>query len=143
MLALVALMLVGLVGLGGAYWAYKKYKQKQNQEFMYQGTMGTPREGFDAKVFKNSVLTDAVVSKLVEEHQLASKWQISEGDAMQRVRDKFRVSTKEGKVTVSYQDKDKQLAKQVLEDIVRMYYERMRASGRMPVKPAPAPAAGQ
>ncbi|MFK7909369.1 MAG: hypothetical protein AB8F34_02085 [Akkermansiaceae bacterium] len=124
-LALVALLLVALFGGAGAFWAYKKYKQKQNQEFRFEGSMGTAREGFDPKVFKAMILDQKVMSDTVAKHDLVSVWSVAdEAAAVTKLQKKFSVSVSEGTVKVSYQDKDKDLAKAILESIVKAYYSK-------------------
>lgn len=138
MLAFVALLLVALVGVVGARWAYKKYQQKQNQEFRYEGAMGSPKAGFDEEVFKTSVLTDSVLSDVVEKHQLVQVWSMADATAAkERIKQKFQVKVDAGVVKVSYQDKDKGLAKAVLESVVNAYYKKVQ--GGQPAAPPSAP----
>ncbi len=136
MLSIVALLLVALVGGAGAFWAYKKYKQKQNREFRYEGTMGTAKENFDASQFKANILDDATMDATVEKHQLVSVWGVADSAAAKaRLQEKFLIKVSDGVVKVSFQDKDKELAKSVLETVVNLYYKKVNA-GRLSVPPS-------
>ncbi len=133
MLSLVALLLVGAVGVTGAYWAYKKYRQKERQEFRFEFPMGNAMEGFDAKVFKSYILTDEVLDTVIKKNQLVSVWAVAdEAAAKAIIREKFIVLIADGEVSVSYQGKDKDLSKAVLETIIDSYRAKLSAPSSIP-----------
>lgn len=129
-ISIVALLFIALVGGAGAIWAYKKYKNKQNQEFRFQGTLGTANANFDEVAFKAVILDDSAMEAVVKKHQLVSVWGVSGVDAAKTIlQQKFSVKVSEGSVNVTYQDKDKVLAKAVLETIVNNYFDNGRSEG--------------
>ena len=128
MLSLVALMLVALVGGAGAYWAYKKYKdhtRQQGLEYQVEGSLAGTTDGFDPEVFKKQMLADIVLDAVVKKHELVSVWGVADASAAKaQLRQKFAVYIKDGKVTMRYQDKDKQLAESVLMTMFEIYREK-------------------
>ena len=50
--------------------------------------------------------------------------------AKTRIREKFSVSLENAEVKVSYQDKSKQTAHEILKLIVQRYYEKLKAAGK-------------
>ena len=127
MLAFVALFLVVIVGAGAAYWAVKKYRAKQRQEYRFEGTMGQAKAGLDKAVFKEAMLPDVVLEKVIEEHQLVGVWKLDGVDAAkQRIREKFSVKVDELQVKVSFVDRDQVIAEKVLKSIVTAYYAKVK-----------------
>lgn len=136
MLSIVALLLVAVVGGAGAFWAYKKYKQRQNQEYRYEGSVGTAKEGFDPAELKPVMLDETAMNAAIEKHKLVSAWGVAgEAEAKARLQEKFTVTFSAGVVKVGYQDKDPQLAKSILETVMKSYYERHQA-GTAPATPS-------
>ena len=125
MLTLVALMLVALVGGAGAFWAYKKYKdKKQDQEFQIEGTIKLTTDQFDLEVFKKMVLADTVLDKVVEKHQLVSVWGVAdESAAKEEIKKKFKAFVQGDDLKVRYQDKDQDLAAEILKSMLSQYRE--------------------
>lgn len=120
MLAFVALLLVVVVGMSGAYWAYKKYRAKQRQEFRYEGKMMLKREGADPEALKKSMVSDAVLERVINDYDLVNTWELAHVDAAKaRIREKFHVSVTGLEVRISYQDRDKELAHNLLKALVR------------------------
>jgi len=128
MYAAIGLMLVIIIGAAGAYWGIKKFRQKQNQEYRYEGTLTAAREGVDAKLFKASVLTEEVLSETIAKHDLINKWELPDEDATKaKLKEKFTVKVKGLEVTLGYQDKDKVLAKDILNTLMASFYEQAKA----------------
>ncbi|MBT8045403.1 MAG: hypothetical protein KJO79_10670 [Verrucomicrobiae bacterium] len=128
--AAICLVLLGGAGMYVGYKGYKKYKAKQNQEFRYQGTMGKAREGFDKEKFKDSILADALIDQVIEDNRLLDAWGMTDAEAAKsRIREKFLVTVTAMEVKVSYQDKDKAIAKSILESIVNNYYKQAKPTG--------------
>ncbi len=120
MLAFVALLLVVVVGMGGTYWAYKKYRAKQRQEFRYEGKMMLKREGADAEAVKSSIISDAVLDRVIKDYDLVNTWGLADVDAAKaRIRQKFQVGVSGLEVSISYQDRDKELAQNLLKALVQ------------------------
>ena len=120
MLAFVALLLVVVVGMSGTYWAYKKYRAKQRQEFRYEGKMMLKREGVDSETLKNSIISDAVLDRVIKDYDLVQTWGLADADAAKaRIREKFHLKVVGLEVTISYQDRDKDLVKNLLEALVQ------------------------
>lgn len=141
MFAFVALFLVLIVGAGAAYWAVKKYKEKQRQEFRFEGTMGKAREGFDKEEFKTAVMADELLDQVIEKHQLLAVWGSNDTAAAKaRLRTKFTITLEGQTVKVGYQDKNKELAKAVLQSIVQGYYEKVNGGRKVPSTPSSPPA---
>ncbi len=125
MLAFVALLLVVVVGMSGAYWAYKKYRAKQRQEFRYEGTMMLKREGADAEALRESMSSDAVLERVINDYDLVNRWELADVDAAKaRIREKFHVSVTGLEVRISYQDRDKELAQNLLTALVQSVYSK-------------------
>ncbi|MCP5538103.1 MAG: hypothetical protein H7A51_17960 [Akkermansiaceae bacterium] len=141
--SLVAFILVVLGGVGMfvAYKGYKKYKAKQNQEFRFEGTMGKAREGFDKEIFKQAVLSEDTLDKVVESHQLVDVWGVADAAAAkERIKQKFTVKLEAMVVKVTYQDKNKDLAQKILQSIVSSYYEKVKGISAPPSEPGAPPA---
>ena len=120
MLAFVALLLVVVVGMSGAYWAYKKYRAKQRQEFRYEGKMMLKREGADPEALKKSMISDAVLERVINDYDLVNTWELADVDAAKaRIREKFHVGVTGLEVRISYQDRDKELAHNLLKALVQ------------------------
>ena len=136
-LSIAALLLV-VLGIGGlfvGYKGYKKYKAKQNQEFRFEGTMGQVRDGFDKDVFKQAMLTDELLDAVIEKHALVELWETGDtATAKAKIREKFIVKVDAMIVKVSYQDKNKELSKAVLQSIVNGYYAKVKG-GKLPSAP--------
>lgn len=128
-LAAVLLLVLGAGGLFVAYKGYKRYQARQNQEFRYEGTMGKAAEGFQIEAFKRHLLRDDALEHVIKENKLIEVWGLENmGDAKIRIRAKFDVKLENAEVKVSYQDKDKQTAHDVLKAIVQRHYEKLQAS---------------
>lgn len=137
-LAIVALLLV-VLGTGGlfvGYKGYRKYQAKQNQEFRFEGTMGQARDGFDKEVFKKGILADELLDAVIEKHQLVELWGMGDAaTAKAKINQKFIVKLDAMVVKVSYQDKNKDLAKAILQSIVNGYYAKMQGGGKFQSAP--------
>ena len=130
-LAAVVLLIVGSGGIFVAYKVYKKHQAKQNQEFRFEGTMGKAAEGFQLDSFRRHMLADDVLEDVIEENKLIDLWQLKDMEAAKtRIREKFSVSLENAEVKVSYQDKSKQTAHEILKLIVQRYYEKLKAAGK-------------
>lgn len=128
-LAAVLLLVLGTGGLFVAYKGYKRYQARQNQEFRYEGTMGKAAEGFQIEAFKRHLLRDDALEHVIKENKLIEVWGLENmEDAKIRIRAKFDVKLENAEVKVSYQDKDKQTAHDVLKAIVQRHYEKLQAS---------------
>ncbi len=128
-LAAVLLLVLGAGGLFVAYKGYKRYQARQNQEFRYEGTMGKAAEGFQIEAFKRHLLRDDALEHVIKENKLIEVWGLENmEDAKIRIRAKFDVKLENAEVKVSYQDKDKQTAHDVLKAIVQRHYEKLQAS---------------
>jgi len=134
MLAFVALLMVVIVGAGGAYWAVKKYraqKRAANQEFRFESKMGQAKEGFSIDAFKQQVLSDDLLDRIIEEHHLIDVWGVGDSaEAKERMKQNFIVGLVGSEVKVSYQDKSKELAQKILRSIVNGYF--VKVQGRQP-----------
>ena len=120
MLAFVALLLVVVVGMSGTYWAYKKYRAKQRQEFRYEGKMMLKREGVDSETLKNSIISDAVLDRVIKDYDLVQTWELADADAAKaRIREKFQVKIVGLEVTISYQDRDEDLTQNLLKSLMQ------------------------
>lgn len=76
------------------------------------------------------MLADDVLEHVIEEHKLIDLWQLKDLEtAKTRIREKFSVSLENAEVKVSYQDKSKQTAHEILKLIVQRYYEKLKAAG--------------
>lgn len=129
-----ALVSVVLVGLAGSYWAYKKIQKKRNQEYRFEAKMNF-WEGFEVKKFKDFVLSDDILVKVVETNDLVNFWEVADtASAMVRVREKFQVRVDGAQIRVSYQDRDKEMAQKILKDVIGAYQEKAKAlrEGRRP-----------
>jgi len=130
MLTFIALLMVLIVGAGGAYWGVKKYraqKRAANQEFRYEGKMGQAKEGFSIDAFKQQILSDDLLDRVIEEHQLISAWGTADSAAAkERIKQKFTVILEDDEVKARYQDKNKELAQKVLQSIVKGYFVKVQ-----------------
>jgi len=134
MLALVALLGVVILGGGGSYWAYKKIRAKmqakQNQEYRCEAKM-VLWDGFDAKAFKATVVSDEILDPIIERYDLVNFWELSDvAGARVQIRKKLGIEVMDSHILVSYQDHDGQVAQHVLEGILKAYQEKMNAGQR-------------
>jgi hypothetical protein len=130
-LAAVLLLVLGSGGLFVAYKGYKKYQARQNQEFRYEGTMGKAAEGFQVEAFKRHLLKDDALEHVITEQKLIDLWGLDDMEAAKiRIRAKFEVELENAEVKVSYQDKSKQIAYDILKAIVQRHYEQLQAAGK-------------
>ncbi len=130
-LAAVLLLVLGSGGLFVAYKGYKKYQARQNQEFRYEGTMGKAAEGFQVEAFKRHLLKDDALEHVITEQKLIDLWGLDDMEAAKiRIRAKFEVELENAEVKVSYQDKNKQIAHDILKAIVQRHYEQLQAAGK-------------
>lgn len=128
-LAAVLLLILGSGGLFVAYKGYKKYQARQNQEFRYEGSMGKAAEGFQLEAFKRHLLRDDAIEHVIKEQKLIDLWGLEDiEEAKIRIRSKFDVKLDNAEVKVSYQDKNKQTAHDILKAIVQRYYEQLQAA---------------
>ena len=120
-LAIAALLMV-VLGAGGlfvGYKGYKKFQAKQNQEFRYEGKITIARAGIEADAIKQGMLSEALLNKIVAHHNLVSVWGLDSPEAAkEKIRQKFGVKVVGLEATLTYQDKNKELAKTMLETIV-------------------------
>lgn len=131
MYALIALLLVVLIGAGGGYWAVKKIRTKQNQEFRYEGKITLLKEGVDPAAFKSAVLTDTAMDHALQELDLVKRWELLDAEAAKaRLRQKFSVKVEGVEVTIGYRDKDKNLAKEILENLMKSFAKSQRPTPR-------------
>jgi hypothetical protein len=102
--------------------------------------MGTAKEGLDPVIFKSDILSETVMDATIEKHQLIKVWDVSDAAAAKaQLKEKFSVKIIDGAVKVGYQDKDKDLAKAILETIANTYYVKYKeAQGSGSLPPAPA-----
>ena len=130
-LAAVLLLVLGSGGLFVAYKGYKKYQARQNQEFRYEGTMGKAAEGFQVEAFKRHLLKDDALEHVITEQKLIDLGGLDDMEAAKiRIRAKFEVELENAEVKVSYQDKSKQIAHDILKAIVQRHYEQLQAAGK-------------
>lgn len=135
MYSLVALMLVILIGGAGAYWAVKKYRQKQRQEYRCEGKLTLSQGGVDAETFKKAVISGNTLDETVEKHSLVAKWNLADAEAAKaRIVEKFTVRVEGMEVFIGYQDKDKHLAKAILETLMHSFYAKEKAKHGLPAK---------
>lgn len=121
--ALIALIGVLALGLGGGAWAYKKIKQRRNQEFRFEGKMTVGPE-FKIDAFKQTILADPVLDRVIEKNDLVSFWDLPDADkAKIRLREKFQAKVVGQSLKVTYQDKDQKMAKVILQDLINSYQE--------------------
>jgi len=130
-LAAVLLLVLGSGGLFVAYKGYKKYQARQNQEFRYEGTMGKAAEGFQVEAFKRHLLKDDALEHVITEQKLIDLLGLDDMEAAKiRIRAKFEVKLENAEVKVSYQDKNKQIAHDILKAIVQRHYEQLQEAGK-------------
>ncbi|MGB2402593.1 MAG: hypothetical protein ACPIA7_04200 [Akkermansiaceae bacterium] len=128
-LAAILLLVIGSGGLFVAYKGYKRYQARQNQEFRYEGTMGKAAAGFQLEAFKRHLLSDDALEHVIKEQKLIDVWGLDDMDAAKiHIRGKFDVKLENAEVKVSYQDRDKQTAHDVLKAIVQRHYEKLQAT---------------
>lgn len=126
----ILLVLVGTGSLFIAYKGYRKYQAKQNQEYRFEGTMGNAPQGFELDIFRQYLLADEVLNPVIEELNLINEWDLNDMEsAKRRIREKFNVRLENVQVKVSYQDKSKDLAHNVLNAIIKHYRDRLRSAG--------------
>jgi len=101
----------------------------KHKEIRYGGTLGEAPDGFDVEGFKKSLLTDDLLDQVIVKHDLVKAWGMSDVAAAKgRIRQKFTVEHDGTKVKVSYQDKNKEIALGVMQSIVKIYYQKMKAA---------------
>ncbi|NWK56735.1 hypothetical protein HW115_14015 [Verrucomicrobiaceae bacterium N1E253] len=128
-LLLVGLIILAVLGGGGAYYAYRKIQQRKNFEFRYEGKFPVGAQ-FDVEAFKTMILADENVEDVVEGNDLVAFWELDGPEAAkQRVKSKFSASVANSEVKVRYQDKDKAMAKKILQGLLQGYQNRLKASG--------------
>jgi len=128
-----ALLLVAVVGAGGAYWGIKKYRAKQRQEFRFEGKMMLEKEGADPEAIKNSIISDTVLDRVIKDYDLVSAWGLTGVDAAKsQIRNKFLVRVEGLEISLTYQDRDKDLAKNLLKALLE------NAAKAPPAQPSPA-----
>ncbi|BDS06128.1 hypothetical protein NT6N_11680 [Oceaniferula spumae] len=128
MYAIIALLLVVILGAAGGYWAVKKIRAKQNQEFRYEGKLTVVKEGVDPETFKMAVLTGDTLDETIEKHNLVAQWKLADAEAAKaKIKEKFIVKVSGLEVTLSYQDKDQALAKDILGTLMDSFYKRQKA----------------
>lgn len=121
---------MGTAGLFLAYKGYVKYQVRQNQEFRYEGTLGRAPDGFKLEMFKEFVLADAILDAVISEMNLVEVWGSGDAEAAKkRIREKFNVTMEDYLVKVSYQDRNKQIAHDLLHFIVQRYRAKMEEAG--------------
>ncbi|MBT8037509.1 MAG: hypothetical protein KJO21_08185 [Verrucomicrobiae bacterium] len=119
-IVVVALLVVVLVGAGGSYWAYKKYRNKPLQEYRYEGTLTLAKEVNNPEELKKRMMTDEILDDVIQDYDLVNRWGVADTDAVKaRLREKFKVSVSGVTVKVSYQDRDKDLAQNLLKSLVQ------------------------
>lgn len=140
-LAIAAILLV-VLGAGGllvGYKGYKKYRAQQNQEFRYEGKITLTRPGIEADSIKEGMLAEGLLDIIVEHYNLVSVWGLDSPEAAKdKIRKKFGVKIIGSEASLTYQDKDKDLAKTLLKTIVNQGRNILPAN---PVEPTTAPAA--
>ena len=91
--------------------------------------MGKAVEGFQLEAFKRHLLRDDAIEHVIEEQKLIELWGLEDVEAAKiRIRSKFGVKLENAEVKVSYQDKDKQVAHDILKAIIQRYYEQLQAA---------------
>jgi hypothetical protein len=130
-LAIAALLMValGAGGLYALYRGYKKFRAEQLKEYRYGGVVGEAREGFDSQAAREQILTDEFLDRVIEQHNLVSAWELDDAaEAKDRIREKFTIGLDGRNVRVNYQDKNQEIAHDILQTIVRHYYELVKAA---------------
>ncbi len=119
--------LVVAVCLGGVF--LKKWRAKQTQEIqasMIFSLKVPARTNTDELIeYEKSVfLRDEAVMHVIKTHSLDSRWQLPQDEAIARVKAKFSMSLDSGQasgVKISYQDRDRDVAKTVLAGLIDAY----------------------
>ena len=123
-----------MVALGGGgiyalYTGYKKFRSEKTKEVRYGGTLGEAPEGFDVEGFKKSILEDDLLEQVIDKHDLMNAWGMDDiSAAKDRIREKFTIGLDGTEVKVAYQDKNKEIALGVMQSIMKIYYQKMRAA---------------
>lgn len=129
LLAIAAMVMVAL-GTGALYVSYKKYKKyraDQLREFKLIGTIGEAREGLDIEDYKKRLLADGVLDQVIEKYDLVNVWEMDDvAGAKSRIIGKFAIVLDGQKVKVSYQDKNKQVAHDILRFIIEEHFKKMK-----------------
>lgn len=132
---LLVAFLLAVLGTGGlfvAYKGYRKYQAMQHQEYRCEGALGKAPDGFKLEMFKEFVLADEILEDLIQEKNLVELWDSVDAEAAKkRIRAKFIVTMEDSVVKVSYQDKNQQVARDILQTIVQRYREKMDEAGRL------------
>lgn len=132
LLASFLLVTLGAGGLIVAYKGYRKYQARKHQEFKYEGALGRAPDGFKLEMFKAFVLSDEILDDLIAEKNLVDVWGCPNAEAAKRqIRAKFIVKMEDSVVRVSYQDKNKQVAHDILQTIVQSYRQKIDEAGRL------------
>lgn len=127
---------VVLLGLGGSYWAYKKIQAKRNQEYRYEGSLPI-REGFDSAEFKETILSDDNLERVIRTNDLVVFWDVPNVEsAQERIRKKFMLRVADQRVYVSYQDRDQVMSQAILSSLIDGMLGKGRSrQGRLPLSP--------
>jgi len=92
--------------------------------------MGNAPQGFELDIFRQYLLADEVLNPVIEELNLINEWDLNDMEsAKRRIREKFNVRLENVQVKVSYQDKSKDLAHNVLNAIIKHYRDRLKSAG--------------
>lgn len=126
------LVILGVGGLFAAYKGYRKYQARQYQEFKYEGALGRAPNGFKPEMFREFVLADEILDDLIEAKNLVDVWGCVDVEAAKKhIRAKFIVTMEDSVVRVSYQDKNQQVAHDILQAIIQSYRQKMDEAGRL------------
>ena len=80
-------------------------------------------------IFRQYLLADEVLNPVIEELNLVNEWGLDDMEtAKRRIREKFKVSVNNAQVKVSYQDRNKDLAQNLLRAVVKHYLNRSKAA---------------
>ena len=90
--------------------------------------MGNAPQGFQLDIFRQYLLADEVLNPVIEELNLVDEWEMNDVEtAKRRIREKFNVRLDNTQVKVSYQDRSKDLAHNILRAIIKNYRDRLKA----------------
>ena len=132
MLVSFLLVILGVGGFFAAYKGYRKYQARQHQEFKYEVALGRAPHGFKLEVFRGFVLADEILDELIEARNLVDVWGCMDAEvAKKHIRAKFNVTMEDSVVRVSYQDKNQQIAHDILQTIIQSYRQKMEEAGRL------------
>lgn len=126
LLVAVTLVLILVLGLGGSYWAYKKIQTKRHQEYRYEGKLKVG-PGFEEDVFKALILADESLESVIDKFDLLQVWGLADTPAAKaRIRSKFSLKLEAGELKISYQDKNKELAPKILQELMALYQAKIK-----------------